>query len=100
MYFAIESVTGSVAGSCDNVNLQQTSTFHQIWLLDKKIKVTSHIAQYSNFRTAQGALHFTPWQTCSIYLGCSGKHPANSNSILINKILYSGVSKVTDKIRI
>ena len=89
MYVAIESVTGSVAGSCDNVNLQQTSACHQIWLFEKQIKVTSHIAQYSILRITQGALRYTPWQTCSIYLGFSGKHPVDSNNILINKILYS-----------
>jgi hypothetical protein len=99
MYFAIEAVAGSVAGACDNVNLQQTSTCHQIWLLEKQIKVTSHIAQYSILMIAQGALHLTSWKNCSIYLGFSGKHPADSNNISINKILYSGECKVTNKIR-
>ena len=31
----------------------------------KKVKVSSYIAQYPVLRTAQSALHFTPWQTCS-----------------------------------
>ena len=30
-----------------------------------KVKVRSYIARYPVHRTAQSALHFTPWQTCS-----------------------------------
>ena len=30
------------------------------------LKVCFHIAQYPVRRTAQSALHFTPWQTCSL----------------------------------
>ena len=33
--------------------------------LCSKVKVRSYIARYPVHRTAQSALHFTPWQTCS-----------------------------------
>ena len=33
-----------------------------------KVKVCSYIARYPVHRTAQSALHFTPWQTCSFLL--------------------------------
>ena len=38
----------------------------------------SYVAQYPTLRIGQSALHFTPWQTCSIehHLGFSGKHSA------------------------
>ena len=44
----------------------------------KKVKVRSYIAQYPVHRTAQSALHFTPWQTCSFqgHFNFSGKHSA------------------------
>ena len=44
----------------------------------KNVKVRSYIAQYPVHRTAQSALHFTPWQTCSFqgHLNFSGKHSA------------------------
>ena len=40
-------------------------------------KASSYIAQYPVLRTAQSALHFTSWQTCSLrhHLGFSEKHP-------------------------
>ena len=43
-----------------------------------KVKVRSYIARYPVRRTAQSALHFTPWQTCSFqgHLNFSGKHSA------------------------
>ena len=44
----------------------------------KKVKVSSYIAWYPVHRTAQSALHFTPWQTCSFqgHLNFCGKHSA------------------------
>ena len=46
-------------------------------LFDTK-KVRSYIARYPVFGTAQSALHFIPWQTCSFqrHLNFSGKHSA------------------------
>ena len=43
-----------------------------------KVKVRSYIARYPVCMTAQSALHFTPWQTCSFqgHLNFSGKHSA------------------------
>ena len=45
-----------------------------------KLKVCFHIAQYPVHWTAQSALHFTPWQTCSFrhQLGFSGKHSSHA----------------------
>ena len=34
-------------------------------IIKVKVKVCSFIARYPVHRTAQSALHFTPWQTCS-----------------------------------
>ena len=47
-------------------------------MLKKKVKVRSYIARYPVRRTAQSALHFTSWQTCSFqsHLNFSGKHSA------------------------
>ena len=44
----------------------------------KKVKVRSYIARYPVHRTAQSALHFTPWQTCSFqgHLNFFGKYSA------------------------
>ena len=41
-------------------------------------KVRSYIARYPVLGTAQSALHFTPWSTCSFqrHLDFSGKHSA------------------------
>ena len=43
-----------------------------------KVKVRSYIARYPVHRTAQSALHFTPWQTCSFqgHLNFFGKYSA------------------------
>ena len=43
-----------------------------------KVKVCSYIARYPVHRTAQSALHFTPWQTCSFqgHLNFFGKYSA------------------------
>ena len=45
---------------------------------NKKVKVCSYIARYPVHRTAQSALHFTPWQTCSFqgHLKFFGKYSA------------------------
>ena len=42
------------------------------------IKVCSYIARYPVHRTAQSALHFTPWQTCSFqsHINFFGKYSA------------------------
>ena len=40
------------------------------------VKASSDITRYAVLRTAQSALHFTPWQTCSFqgHFNFSGKH--------------------------
>ena len=45
-----------------------------------KVKVWFYIAQYPVRRTAQGTIHFTPWQTCSFrhQLGFSWKHSSHA----------------------
>ena len=63
------------------------------------VKVHSYIAQYPVRRTAQSALHFTPWQTYSFqgHLNFSGKHslyfipdrPVHSNDNLTYLATYN-----------
>ena len=58
-----------------------------------KVKVRSYIARYPVHRTAQSALHFTPWQTCSFqgHLNFFGKISATLQllSVLPGTHLYS-----------
>ena len=57
-----------------------------------KVKVNFNIAQHPVLGIAQGTLHFTPWQTCSIghYLNFSLKNPAmlqliNAQRLFVHK---------------
>ena len=63
------------------VVLFQLIDFERIdWLIPikEKIKVSSYTARYPVLRTAQSALHFTPWQTYLFqgHFNFSGKHQA------------------------
>ena len=51
------------------------------WLYLIKFNVRSYIARYPVIGTVQGALHFTPWQTCSFqrHFDFSGNHSAKCN---------------------
>ena len=52
--------------------------YTQAFCFRKKVKVCFYVAQHPVRWTAQNALHFTPWQTCSFrhQLGFSVKHSA------------------------
>ena len=73
-----------MSGDCDSggatdINLSVQIIPYMYWSTKvKKVKVSSYIARYPVRRTAQSALHFTPWQTCSFqgHLNFSGKYSA------------------------
>ena len=50
------------------------------------LKVLSYIARYPVHRTAQNALHFTPWQTCSFqgHLNFFGKYSATLKLLFVH----------------
>ena len=63
-----------------------------------KVKVRSYIARYPVHRTAQSALHFTPWQTCSFqghlnffgkYTGLTPKTGSKLSSVYLMNIPFS-----------
>ena len=58
-------------------DLRESEDSSRCW--QRAAGVISYIAKYPILRTAQIAVHFTPWQTCPIKhrLNFSGKHPAN-----------------------
>ena len=65
----------SIYGTTLTKNLNHNKMYVQCI---KGKKVRSYIARYPVRRTAQSALHFIPWQTCSFqdHLNFSGKHSA------------------------
>ena len=67
----------------------QVHLFHALVGLQQRVKVCFYIAQYPVRWTAQSALHFTTWQTCSFrhQLGFSGKH--SSHAALRAKNIHS-----------
>ena len=78
--------------SCTTVGLTKRlcRAKERLWTFDvKAIKVSSYIARYPVLRTAQSALHFTSWPTCSIqgHFNFSGKHSATLQ--LLRKDYYS-----------